>query len=65
MTNTSSSQALYEFLQWEHAKQYTGTDDDMPDSCDHWIDELTDEQVAAMAVSVYRQGGFPFSTIHE
>lgn len=56
MGNTSSSQALREFLQWEHAKQYTGTDDDMPDACDHWISELTDEQVAVMAVSVFRQG---------
>lgn len=29
-----------EFLQEKHAENYTGTDDDMPDSFDHWLVEL-------------------------
>lgn len=28
-----------------HAKQYTGTDDDMPDDFDRWLCELTDEEI--------------------
>ncbi len=29
-----------DYLQEEHAKDYHGTDDDMPDAFDHWLSEL-------------------------
>ena len=56
MSNTSSSQALREFLQWEHAKQYMGTDDDMPDNFDSWVSELEDSELSAMVISVFHEG---------
>ena len=56
MTNTSSSQALKEFLEWEHAKQYVGTDDDMPDACNAWISNLIDDDVCRMVLAVFREG---------
>lgn len=28
-----------DFLKNEHAKEYHGTDDDMPDAFDHWLED--------------------------
>lgn len=33
-----------EFMQWEHAHDYSGTDDDMPDAFDNWLCELDGEE---------------------
>lgn len=40
---------LEDYLQEVHAKQYTGTDDDMPDDFDNWIVELDPEEVMRYA----------------
>lgn len=34
-----------DFLKDQHAKNYTGTDDDMPDQFDHWVSELSSQEV--------------------
>ena len=36
-----------EFLKDVHAKNYTGTDDDMPDAFDNWITNLDPEEIIA------------------
>ena len=45
-----------EFLQREHAKDYHGTDDDMPDSFEYWItDELQFDELFAFADEFAKQ----------
>lgn len=29
-----------DYLKWEHSKSYSGTDDDMPDKFDNWLQNL-------------------------
>lgn len=50
------AKALLDLLQAEHAIQYTGTDDMMPDDCDDWISSLTEDEVADICISVFRAG---------
>lgn len=33
-------QTFEEFLQEQHGKGYTGTDDDMPEAYEHWTDTM-------------------------
>ena len=44
-----TAEALEEFLQWAHAEQYTGLDDDMIDATNDWVAELTPEEVGDLA----------------
>ena len=48
--------ALREFLQYSHAEQYIGTDDDMPDSCDDWVASLTDNELCTLVLAAYHEG---------
>ena len=50
------AQALLTLLQNAHAVQYTGLDDDMTDDCDDWIGALTDDEVADICISGFREG---------
>ena len=38
-----------EFLKDQHAKDYIGTDDDMPDDFDDWVGELDTQEVIDFA----------------
>ena len=34
-----------DYLQWKHAEQYHGLDDDMPDDYNSWLDNLDQEEL--------------------
>ena len=36
-------------MQWEHAHNYSGTDDDMPDNFDKWLEQLDSEEYMEFA----------------
>lgn len=38
-----------QYLQEQHAKDYTGTDDDMPDAFNNWLDTLDQFEIIAYA----------------
>ena len=40
-----------DYLKEEHANQYSGTDDEMPDDFDNWTADLTDEDWIAYATA--------------
>ncbi len=40
---------MEDFLQEKHAENYTGTDDDMPDSFDTWLQNLDVEEWISLA----------------
>lgn len=48
--------ALRTLLEYAHAEDYRGTDDDMPDDCDHWISELTDDELCKIILSIFHEG---------
>lgn len=50
------AQALLTLLEWAHAEQYTGLDDDMIDDCNDWISGLTDDEVADIAIRTFLEG---------
>jgi hypothetical protein len=55
-----------EYLKEQHAEQYTGTDDDMPDDLDNWMSELSVSEVMIYAdgwMAEYRS--FIRLTIHD
>lgn len=56
LMHSEKAKALQDLLSWAHAEQYTGIDDDMPDDCNDWIAGLTEDEVAEIAVSVFREG---------
>ena len=56
MKNNNKAEALLEFLEWCHADNYTGTDDDMPDHCNSWISSLSLAEVGDMAQSTFEKG---------
>ena len=56
MALNRKAKALLELLQEAHADQYTGLDDEMPDDCNNWISNLTDDEVADICISVFRSG---------
>lgn len=56
MFEKEQSQALLTLLEWEFAKNYSGTDDEMLDRSNDWISGLTDEEVAKICVDVFRNG---------
>jgi hypothetical protein len=50
------AEALLSFLEYAHADQYIGLDDDMPDDCSKFIANMTEDEVITLIVSVYRNG---------
>lgn len=50
------ARALWEFLAYCHATQYTGLDDGMPDDCNDWIDNLTEDELCDLVLSTYKEG---------
>lgn len=48
--------ALLELLRSAHAEQYSGLDDEMPDDCEEWISNLTDDEISEICVVVYHKG---------
>jgi hypothetical protein len=56
MANKDKAQALLTFLEWCHADDYTGLDDDMPDACNDWISDLTDDYVCDLVLSTFHEG---------
>lgn len=44
-----------DWLQSIHAKTYTGTDDDMPDAFDHWIENFDPMGLMEMAETFVKQ----------
>ena len=54
--HTEKAEALLTILQNAHAEQYTGLDDEMPDDCNNWISDLTDDDVSEIVLSVFRKG---------
>jgi len=56
LMNKERAKALHDFLSWCHAEQYGGLDDEMSDNCEEWIGELTDEEVASLAVETFKNG---------
>ena len=38
-----------EFMQWEHAHNYSGTDDDMPDNFEDWLGSQSAEELIGFA----------------
>lgn len=40
-----------EYLQLEHAEEYMGTDDDMPDAFSEWVTDLSMEDIFDYAES--------------
>ena len=50
------AKALHDLLSWAHAEQYVGLDDDMPDDCEDWIGNLTEEDVTDICISTFRSG---------
>lgn len=45
-----------DYLQEKHAKNYTGTDDDMPDNFDAWVSNLDSEETARYIVDYLTTG---------
>ena len=56
MFHEKKAVALLELLQYAHAEQYTGLDDEMPDDCDDWISSLSDDELSEIIINVYREG---------
>lgn len=56
MRNKNKADALLEFLEWCHADDYMGTDDDMPDHCNDWISGLSPEEVGDLAQIEFQKG---------
>ena len=56
LMHKEKAEALETLLEWAHAEQYTGLDDDMPDACGDWIGELTDDEVCEIVLSVFHEG---------
>lgn len=48
--------ALLAFLEYAHAEQYAGLDDEMPDHCNEWIGNLKDDEVCDLVLAVFREG---------
>jgi hypothetical protein len=46
---TSKSLAFEEFLKEQHAKDYHGTDDDMPDAYEAWLEQLGLDEIIQFA----------------
>lgn len=44
-----------DFLEEIHAKQYTGTDDDMPDNFEHWLETIGIDAVITYANQYAKQ----------
>ena len=49
------AQLLLRLLICEHAEDYIGTDDDMPDACDDWISSLTDDELCDIILTIFRE----------
>lgn len=56
MLQKDKAASLLTLLQNAHAEQYVGTDDCMPDDCDDWIGNLTDDELCDIVLSVFHQG---------
>ena len=56
MDQKENAQALYTILRNEHAKSYSGLDDEMGEHCDEWISDLSEDEVADICISIFRNG---------
>ena len=56
LMHKDKAKALNEYLEWCHAEDYTGTDDDMPDCCADWIAELTEDELCYLVIATLREG---------
>jgi len=52
MPNRNKAEALLEFLQFVHAEDYHGTDDDMYDAFSDWLANLKDAEVCDIVLDV-------------
>ena len=48
--------ALRTLLEYEHATEYMGTDDDMSDKFNDWLSSLDEEEICQIILSVFREG---------
>ena len=48
--------ALLQFLEYAHAEQYSGLDDEMADDCNEWISSLSDDEVSELVLAAFREG---------
>ena len=56
LMHKEKAKALLDLLSWAHAEQYQGLDDEMIDDCNDWIASLTDDEVANICISTFREG---------
>jgi len=56
LMHKDKSKALNEYLEWCHAEQYTGLDDEMGDDCCDWIDGLTEDELCNLVLQTYKEG---------
>ena len=56
LMHKDKAKALWDLLSWAHSEQYRGTDDMMIDDCNDWIGSLTDDEVAQICISTFREG---------
>jgi len=50
-----TGESLEEFLQWVFAEDYMGTDDDMGEACNDWIDSLSPKEVGDIAQEYFNK----------
>lgn len=56
LLQNEKSRALLDLLTAAHAEEYHGLDDDMPDACNDWIADLTDDELCDIVLAVYHSG---------
>lgn len=56
LLHKEKANALLAFLEYAHAEQYQGLDDEMPDHCNEWIASLTEDEVCDLVLPVFREG---------
>lgn len=55
LSELSEARIFNSYLSYQHALSYRWLDDNMPDSFDEWLSELTDEEIADYLCSFLRQ----------
>lgn len=56
LMHRDKAKALTTFLEWAHAEQYTGLDDEMPDDFSDWIGNLTEDELCDLVLSTFKEG---------
>ena len=56
LMHKDKAKALNEYLEWCHAEQYTGLDDEMGEDCGDWIGNLTEDELCDLVISTFREG---------